>query len=267
MMNYIAKFGMEFNPFTKNSKQTLIEFTDYKQLLFRLKHLETTLGIGVITGEPGLGKTTAIRSWVNSLNKRLYKVIYICHSSITVVDFYRALSEAFNLEPQFSKRKNFNQIQAEINRLIIEKRITPVIILDEANYLSSGILNDLKLLFNFDMDSKDRAIILLIGQPSLRSCLNFKSNEALKQRVSMNFSFTPLDKNESRLYIDSKLKFAGLKENILSDEAYQQIINYSNGVIRIIDQVMNKALLFLCNRKENIISGEMAMEAINECII
>lgn len=267
MINYIAKLGLEFNPFTKNSKQTLIEFNDYKQLLFRLKHLETTLGIGIITGDPGLGKTTAIRAWVNSLNKSLYKVIYICHSSITVCEFYRILSEAFNLEPYHSKRKNFNQIQTEINRLIIEKRITPIIILDEANYLCSAILNDLKLLFNFDMDSKDKAIILLIGQPSLRACLNFKSNEALKQRISMNFSFAPLDKNESRLYIDSKLKFAGLKDTILSDEAYQQIINYSNGIIRIIDQVMNKALLLICNKKENIISGDMAMEAINECII
>ena len=60
-------------------------------------------------------------------------------------------------------------------------QITPVIILDEANYLPSAVLNDLKLLANFEMDSKDRLIILLVGQSVLRSTLNLKSNEALRQ--------------------------------------------------------------------------------------
>lgn len=266
-MNYIAKFGLEYNPFNKNSKQTIIESNDSKQLLFRLKHLEETKGIGLITGEPGLGKTTLVRYWANSLNKSLYKIIYIQHSTISVYEFYRILSIEFHLEPSFSKRKNFIAIQAEIKRLTIEKKITPVIIIDEANYLSSGILNDLKLLFNFDMDSKDRAILLLVGQNTIRNALNLKSNEDLKQRICMNYLLQSLDKTEAKGYIETKLERAGLKGEIISPEAYQQIINYSNGIMRTIDQIMDKALLFLCNRKEDIISGDMMMEAINECSI
>lgn len=267
MDNYLAKFGLEYNPFNKNSKQHLIELTNYKQLLFRLKHLQSTLGIGIITGEPGLGKTTALRYWVESLNKSLYKVVYIKHSTITVLEFYRLLAEKFNLEPVHSKRINFTNIQNEINRLIIEKRVIPVIIIDEANYLSTGVLNDFKLLCNFDMDSKDRMILLLCGGNTLRSALNYKSNEALRQRISMNYQINNLDKNESKIYIDTLLKNAGLNVPILSDEAYQQIINFSNGVMRIINQVMDKALLILCNKKENIITGDIAMEAINEVSI
>lgn len=267
MENYLAKFGLEYNPFNKNSKQFLIDLTDYSQLLFRLKHLQSTLGIGIVTGEPGLGKTTALRYWSESLNKSLYKIVYIKHSTITVLEFYRLLAEELGLEPVHSKRVNFNNIQAEIKRLIIEKKVTPVIIIDEANYLSTGILNDFKLLCNFDMDSKDRMILLLCGGNTLRSALNFKSNEALRQRISMNYQINNLDKNESKFYIDTKLKNAGLKTPILSDEAYQQIINYSNGTMRIINQIMDKALLILCNKKDNIITGDIAMEAINECII
>jgi type II secretory pathway predicted ATPase ExeA len=266
-MNYLAKFGLEYNPFNKNVKQQLIELTDVKQLLFRLKHLEETKGIGLITGEPGLGKTTIIRYWSSSLNKSLFKIIYINHPTISVHEFYRLLSTEFGIEPSFSKRKNFIAIQDEIKRLTIEKKITPVIILDEANYLNNGILNDLKLLFNFDMDSKDRAIILLIGQNTIRSSLNYKSNEALRQRISMNYSLQNLDKNEAKIYIDTKLSTAGLKQDIISSDAYQQIINYANGVMRIIDHVMDNALLFLSNRKEDIITGDMMMEAINECSV
>ncbi len=267
MENYLAKFGLEFNPFNKNAKQFLIELSDYKQLLFRLKHLESTLGIAIITGEPGLGKTTALRFWTSSLNKSLFKIIYVKHSTISICEFYRDLATEFGLEPSFSKRINFNNIQAEINRLVIEKRITPIIIIDEANYLSSGILNDFKLLCNFDMDSKDRLILILSGSNTLRSALNFNSNVALRQRVSMNYQMQYMNKSEAKFYIDSKLKFAGLNQNIISSEAYQQIINASNGIMRVINQIMDKALLILCNKKADLITDDIAMEAINEISI
>ena len=85
-----------------------------------------------------------------------------------------------SLRKHFSKRKNLINIQDEIKRLWIEKKITPVIIIDEANYLPSSILNDLKIILNFDMDSKEPYILLLVGQNPIRNSLNMKANEALK---------------------------------------------------------------------------------------
>ena len=64
-------------------------------------------------------------------------------------DFYRHLAEGLNQEPKFRKTDNFKVIQDAINRLVIEKKITPIIIIDEANYLKNSALNDLKILFNF----------------------------------------------------------------------------------------------------------------------
>ena len=75
-MNYLLKYGLEINPFIKNNNDTKLELNNTKQLIFRLRHLEETKGIGLITGEPGLGKSTTIRYWVKSLNSNLYKVIY-----------------------------------------------------------------------------------------------------------------------------------------------------------------------------------------------
>lgn len=263
-MNYLAKFGMEYNPFIKNNNKIKIALNDYKQLMYRLKHLENMKGLGVITGDPGLGKTTAVRAWCEQLNKSSYKVIYINHSTLTSSEFLRIISDELNLDTCYSNRKNFKAIQEEIKRLYIEKKTTLVLILDEANYLPNSILNEIKLLMNFEMDSKDRFITLLIGQNNLRNILNLKSNEALRQRIVMNFSFTPLSKDEAKQYIDEKLKESGLNQELLSSEAYNQIINYSNGVMRIIDQIMDNALLILSNAKENIVTGEMALEAIDE---
>ena len=68
-MNYTGRYGMEFNPFIKNSKEILVETTDYKEVTFRLNYLLNIRGFGVLTGQPGLGKTALLRNWSHSLNQ------------------------------------------------------------------------------------------------------------------------------------------------------------------------------------------------------
>ena len=168
-MDYTARYGLEFNPFLKNSKEVLVESQEYKEVLFRLNYLLTTKGFGLLTGSAGRGKTTAIRNWSAGLNPSLYKVVCSSLSTLTVNDFYRNLASELGAQPAFRKTDNFKLIQNEINRLVLEKRQTPVIIIDEANYIGNAVLNDLKMLFNFEMDSRDRAIVLLAGLPVCHS--------------------------------------------------------------------------------------------------
>ena len=75
MMDYIARFGLEFNPFLKNSKEILVENEESHEVRFRLNYLVETKGFGLLTGSPGLGKTTALRSFAASLNPSRYKVV------------------------------------------------------------------------------------------------------------------------------------------------------------------------------------------------
>ena len=82
-MDYIARFGLEFNPFLKNSKDIIVENEEFKEVRFRLNYLAETKGFGVLTGSPGLGKTTALRTFADSLNPSKYKVIYTSLSTLT----------------------------------------------------------------------------------------------------------------------------------------------------------------------------------------
>lgn len=146
MMDYFTRYGLEFNPFIKNSKEILVDTAEYKESLFRLDYLAKTKGFGLLTGSPGRGKTTVIRNWAKELNPSLYHVVYSCLSTLTANDFYRNLVRELGAEPAYKKPDNFRIIQEEITRLSIEKRKTPVIIIDEANYINNAILNDLKIL-------------------------------------------------------------------------------------------------------------------------
>ena len=170
-MDYTIRYGLEFNPFLKNSKEIFVSTDESKEVLFRLDYLAKTKGFGLLTGSPGRGKATAIRKWVQTLNNSQYKVVYTCFSTFSPNDFYRNLATELGAQAHYRKPDNFRVIQEELTRLSVEKRKTPVIIIDEANYISSAILNDFKLLFNFEMDSRDRAVVLLSGLPSLNATL------------------------------------------------------------------------------------------------
>ncbi len=264
-MDYFTRYGLEFNPFIKNSKEILVNTSEYKETLFRLDYLAKTKGFGLLTGSPGRGKTTAIRTWATSLNPSLYKVIYSSLSTLTPNDFYRNLVKEFGCEPAFKKPDNFRIIQEEITRLSLEKRKTPIIIIDEANYINNAILNDLKILFNFEMDSRDRAAVLLAGLPSLNSTLGLQIHEPLKQRIVMNYNLEGLSKDEGRTYIEEKLKGAGCNQTIFEDAAIEAILNAADGTPRLINKYCNAALLLGDSGKANLITTDIVMQAVNDC--
>ena len=264
-MDYTARYGLEFNPFIKNSKEVLVETQEYKEAMFRLNYLLSTKGFGLLTGSAGRGKTTAIRNWSSKLNPSLYKVVYSSLSTLTVNDFYRNLAQELGAQPAFRKTDNFKIIQNEINRLALEKRQTPVIIIDEANYISNVVLNDLKMLFNFEMDSKDRAIILLAGLPQLNNILRLSNHEPLRQRIVMNYNIEGMSKSEGRSYIESKLKGAGCTQTVFDDNALEAILNAANGTPRMINKFCNASLLIGNSSNINIITADTVMQAISDC--
>ena len=92
----------------------------------------------------------------------------------------------------------FNQIQERLT-LVKDRRITPIIICDEAQYLKTGILNDLKMLLNFDMDSKDYAVLILVGQPMLNDVLSRNVHEALHQRIIVNYMYMGIEFEEVKM--------------------------------------------------------------------
>ena len=264
MIDYISRYGLDFNPFIKNSNDVIIETSEYKEILYRLDYLLNNKGFGVITGGAGCGKTTVIRSWAKGLNTSLYKVVYISLSTLSVSEFYKHLASELDIEPMHKKSDNFKSIQAEINRYSIEKRITPVIVIDEANYMSTGILNDFKMLFNFDMDSKDRAVILLVGLSDLNNKLRLSANEPLRQRISMNYNLDSLTKTEATDYIKGKLDGAKATSDVFNTNAINAIANASNGIPRLINKICNAALIIANSRNINIIDEEIIMSAVND---
>lgn len=262
---YKAYWGMEFNPFDKEQKGSdYYQGIDFLEANRRLEHLKNVKGIGLFTGPPGYGKTCSIRNFVECLNKNLYQVIYIQLTTVSVNDFYRDLSLSLGLEPCYRKIDNFKQIQNRIRALYREQRVTPVLWIDEVQYLHHSVLADLKLLMNFEMDSRNYAIMILSGLPSVISTLSMRIHEALTQRIVINYVFAGLGQAEVSAYIQSRLELCGVNQRILEEAAYESIGSYSNGSVRKLDHLLHKALMIGCSKNIGQLDCETIMEAISE---
>ena len=101
------------------------------------------------------------------------------------------------------------EIKNSISVYADQKKILPIIILDEANYLSNQILNDLKMLLNFEMDSKNKAVLLLCGLKNLNSTLDLVIHQPLSQRITARIDIEELNEKEAKFYIETKIEKAG----------------------------------------------------------
>lgn len=264
---YTSYYGMSCNPFLKEVKDdNKFISNDYSQLMNRFNYLKEIKGLGVFTGQPGYGKTFTIRSFINSLNKDLYKVVYISATdNLTVFDFFKSLSNAFNLDTGACYRTDmYNNIQKEIKRLVEKDMVQPVIIIDDAHSLSREILNNLKILFDFDMDSKDYTIVILIGHPELKEELSKKVYETLHQRIIVNYKMEGLSRNEVKEYIKTRMEISNVNINLFTEDALNALYACSKSSPRRLNTIIMNCLMLGFQYKTKEINSEIVMEAKGE---
>ena len=138
-------------------------------------------------------------------------------------------------------------------------------VIDEVNHINSAILNDLKLLFNFDMDSRDHAVVLLTGLNQICNVLSLSSHEPLRQRIIMNYKLSELSTEEARSYIIKKLEGAECHQVVFEDAALEAIDNSAGGIPRVINKICNTSLLIGNAQGLNTISTETVMRAVEDC--
>lgn len=252
-----SMYNLSYNPFSKaNSQLSFFESNDYKGSLDRLNYLTRLNGFGLFTGNPGLGKTYTLNKFVSSLNPALFKVVYIQTSTITVNEFYKALCYGLGVLPSHKKIDMFRDIQDTITNFVIKKNRKVIIIIDEAQYLKSSILHDLKLIFNFDMDQKDYAAIVLLGLPVLSSLLSRNIYEPLRQRIIVNYFFEGLSRDELNTYVSRSITNAGNPNPIFSDDALTAVFSHAGGSIRKVNLLLEKALAIGAAKKISLIDSE-----------
>ncbi|HEY3667805.1 MAG TPA: AAA family ATPase, partial [Polyangiaceae bacterium] len=154
---YRKHFALTRHPFDKDlAADDLFASASLAELNARLKHLVDMRGIGLVTGDSGSGKTTTCRHLVAGLHAGLYRVLYVSMTTGNVMDLYKSIAWELGLPTERNRAALFKQIRTEVSRLCAENRLRPLLIIDEAHHLRTDLLEDLRLLTNYAMDSENR---------------------------------------------------------------------------------------------------------------
>jgi len=156
----------------------------------------------------------------------------------------------------------FAQIQQLVSSSYHEKRITPVFIMDEAQALSNGVLEDLRMIFNFKMDSENPFILVLAGHHTIRNRLQLAAHQALRQRFAANYHMAGLTMQETGEYLSSRLGVAGApKTDVFSEAAVEAIHGQTKGTPRLVNNLADASLKLAAVRGADAVDGEIVMLA------
>ncbi|KQC09102.1 MAG: hypothetical protein APR62_03220 [Smithella sp. SDB] len=217
----------------------------------------------VIVGDVGLGKTLSLRIIIDSLEPEKYKVALITNPALSFIQLLREIiGQITGTQCQETKKVDLLEI---FNRLLFEandqgKKI--VIVIDESNVLSSGNLDDLRLLTNMQDDDRNLFTLILAGQMELAQKLENPKRANLFQRIGTYCHIEKLPSEAAvKTYIESRLKLAGNQKQIFADDAIPVIWEFSeHGVPRLINKICKLCLKAGETNEFKVITGEVASQ-------
>lgn len=239
---YEKHFGFSASPFRKDIPPlALFPSRAHRELVGRLVQAIPRAEIMCVTGDIGAGKSTALRAAQHNLSPALYRFIYVPNPSMAARDLYQELLRELGLQPPWSTTNARRQLRDTFQALREDGR-TPVVILDEAHKIPPGLLDELRTLTNFNVDSTPVFSLILAGHPDLSRLLSRRGNEALAQRISFRFHLTGMDWDETKAYVSHHLTLAGVTRPLFTDEALRHLFQHTQGIPRRVNSLAHQAL-------------------------
>jgi type II secretory pathway predicted ATPase ExeA len=264
MKDMLAWFGLKRFPFDKNIKTSdVLDTGPFQECFARLEYIKRRGGILLLTGDPGVGKTLALRRFVDSLNENLFKPFYTPLATLSRADLLYHINRLLGMPSRISKSAIYSQIQAAFLESKEQAGKTILLIIDEAHLLQTGPLEELRLLTNFKMDSCDPFILILAGQSDLRRVMEFAVMEPFNQRIAIRYHMPGLNAEETKTYISHHLKLAGAPNPILDDHALNAVYDLSFGIPRKIGAITEAALTYAMFDQKRTVSAEIVLKVKN----
>lgn len=243
---YKQHFGLQDKPFN------LIPDPDYLYLsskhkiglsLLEYGLMETAAGLTVITGEVGAGKTTLIRKLMRRIDYNELTVGVINNTSSFHDHLMSWVSSAYSLPHEGKDTITlFREFQQFLITQYSQGKRT-VLIVDEAQNLDGGALEELRMLTNINADRDQLLQIVLVGQPELLDLLSRPELAQIAQRVSVEYHLEPLGFEDVVHYIEHRLEVAGGAPDIFNEAAVKAIYYFSGGVPRLVNTLCDYALV------------------------
>lgn len=223
-------------------------------------------GFVVITGEIGSGKTTVCRALINRLDPTT-KIALILNTHLGKKELLTTILEDLGIEYKSTSKTH---LLSALNKYLVKQTTNDtnvVLIIDEAQNLTPLVLEEVRMLSNFETEKEKLIQIVLIGQPELRKRLMLPRLEQFRQRIVLQYHIEPLNYRETEEYIKHRLRKAGNETaEIFAQDAIEEIYKYSNGIPRLINLACHNALINGLLYEAESITADIVVEAIKEFV-
>lgn len=220
-------------------------------------------GFITLTGEVGAGKTTLIRSLLQQVDAGKIVAAQLVSTQLDADSLLRAVATAFGRPVAgFDKARILAELEAFLVSLVLQGK-RALLIVDEAQNLTRQAVEELRMLSNFQLKNHALLQSFLVGQPELRDVMRSPTMQQLRQRVIASYHLGPLDAEETRAYIEHRLKQVGWKSDPrFVDEAFSAVHAYTGGIPRRINTLLTRVLLAAFLSEKHVVTAEDVEQVI-----
>lgn len=259
---YKAFFHLERNPFEITPDPSFLFSTrKHNEALAALYYgVRRHKGFVVLTGEVGTGKTLLLRCLLQSLKQSAdVKYAYVFNGRLSPVEFLQYIAGDLGL---VTTGKSKSELLLQLAGYVVargQKKLTTVLVIDEAHHLSTDILEEIRLLTNLETADEKLLQILLVGQPELDEKLDSVELRQLKQRIALRAYLTSLTLTETQGYIERRLELAGSPDpvRLFPEETVAAIHRHSQGTPRLINTICENALIAAYAQQSDSVTPEI----------
>lgn len=241
--DFRSRFGFHSTPFTRElAVKDRFSLDFFEEALTALtRAVEGRQSAGLVSPS-GTGKTALLRALEARLPEARYRVHYVKVTGLSKRDMCREIAVACGAEPAGAYHMLVRRLQERFLGATEQDGVRPVLILDEAQDLRPDVLAMVRILTNFEMDSRLVLSVVLSGQPALRELLRKEALEAVARRLGHLATLRLLSREESHRYVEHRCTIAGAKTVPFDPGALEGIHEIASGNLRATDQLALKAL-------------------------
>jgi general secretion pathway protein A len=266
---YCTFYGFRESPFTitPNPRFLFLSAQHREAFAHLIYAVESRAGFVELTGEVGTGKTTLLRTFLNRLDSEGHRTALIFNPCLSSLELVKSINREFGLPFELESRMELLQV---LNGFLLEQKAagrSVVLVMDEAQNLSTEVLEQIRLISNLETETDKLIQIVLSGQPELLSILAREELRQLNQRITVRYHLLPMGFDSMQRYIEHRMELAGrFRAAEFSKAALKRIFRFSGGVPRLVNIACDRALLIGFTEDSRVITGRMAAQAVSEVV-